>query len=138
MTPDNSREHATDFSPEDDNFDAEETQAGPFSVGPVDPLVYSKDHDLPPELRPAAAQISARVAQEVPTRQERPRPQPQPQEAPHTVWTPADTEPEDPWSEPSKPRIRIPIGRILLNMALAIPLVMIAVVIWYAATHLTP
>jgi hypothetical protein len=116
----------------------DETNAGgsPFAVGPVDALVFSKDHDLPPELRPAANLIPAASREPsfpntLPTA---------PDNTPQPVWTPGLLADEYHEPEPAAAS-NARTGRFssgLASLLLALPLVVIGVVIWYAVTHLIP
>jgi hypothetical protein len=128
---------AGDAPEQDGDVNDESTQnAGPFGVGPVDPIVFSSDHDLPPELRPAATQIPMITRENSSPRLEAPK---APDFSPQPVWTPGNT--FDDYNEPEQglePQGTSRVSSAVLSLLLALPLIIVGVVIWYAATHLVP
>jgi hypothetical protein len=129
----NDKEQLSDPHPEDETI-----PAGPFSVGPVDALVYSQNEDLPPELRPAAQAIP--VPSRTPTA---PRVLPKaPDRSPQSAWTPGaldGTTPDMPQDQISDATQDAPatINRFGALIML-VPILVIVGIIWYAASHLVP
>jgi len=99
---------------------------GPFSVGAIDPLVYTMD-DTSPELRAAASYIP--VAPKLTIRDAAPVP---PQHRQHEAWTPGgDVEPA--MLKPAGPSVATRLARSTITLlVVAIPLVVVAGIVWMA------
>jgi hypothetical protein len=121
----------------DDNLKSEETQpprqGGPFSVEPVDPLIYRQSNDSP-EMRAAAAYIPVANRR---LKIEEPKPE-MPEAEEHDQWTPGTTPVSPPVQSrtkevPSEPPVRLSM-RILTAILILVPVALIVAAVAFGAS----
>lgn len=126
--PDN--EHDTTNNPSNDTTPPKEKK-GPFSIEPVDPLVFGENNDSP-ELRPAAAYVP--VGPQLGARTPRPR---LPEERSYPKWTPGGREEVNAAETdvPDQSFVKI-VKNVARIAAILAPLLLLLVAVLFAAKNL--